>query len=58
MCEKVNVKFFCHTCDNIDCSYSNKLGYINDESKQGCMRKISLDDFSRYEHYKNEIIPF
>lgn len=58
MCEKVNIRFYCYKCDNIDCQYANKLGYIYDSSNQGCSRKISLDDFSRYEHYINEIIPF
>lgn len=58
MCEKVNVRLYCYKCDNIDCQFSKKLGYIYNMSKQGCSRELSLDDFSKYEHYMNEIIPF
>ena len=58
MCEKINIRLYCCTCDNIDCQFSNKLGYIFDTTKQGCSRELLLDDFSKYEHYKNEIIPF
>lgn len=57
MCEKVSIKFYCYKCDNINCPFSNKLGYIYSMSKQGCLIELSLDDFSKYEYYTNEVIP-
>jgi len=58
MCEKVNVRFYCHDCDSTNCLFWKYLGYINDSSKQGCSRDILIDDFEKYYHYINEVRPF
>ena len=56
--DKTYIRLFCHKCDNTDCSFWKKLGYITDIYEQGCSREVSFDDFSKYEHFINEVIPF
>lgn len=52
------LRLYCSKCENTECLQWKKLGYIYENSKQGCSRKISWDVFNKYEHYINEIIPF
>ena len=53
------MRLYCSNCDNVDCQYCKYLGsYIDDDNHQGCNREISFDDFSKYDHYINELIPF
>ena len=56
--DKSYIRLFCHKCDNINCYFWKKLGYITDIYSQGCSREISFEDFSKYEHFINEVIPF
>lgn len=54
--DRILVKLFCSTCDNIDCQES--IGYVYDGSEKGCNRWLPEETYARYEHYMAEVIPF
>lgn len=54
--DKVILNFSCATCDNIDCNIGAK--YFTLDSLIGCSRQVSEEEYAKYIHYMNEIVPF
>lgn len=48
----------CYDCDNTDCELCPLLSWIDNESLEGCTREVDEDLYIKYEHEKNEILPF
>lgn len=48
----------CHDCDNIDCDICPCGTYVDENNLRGCTRKVSEEDYVKYEHYINEVLPF
>lgn len=50
------VKITCIECDNVKCKIARK--YVPFDSKEGCVRKCTLEQQAQYFHYMNEVLPF
>ena len=48
----------CNECENDNCTLCPCGIVVDEENLRGCTRKVSEDDFARYEHYINEVAPF
>lgn len=48
----------CHDCDNINCDICPCGTYVDENNLRGCTRKVSEEDYVKYEHYINEVLPF
>lgn len=48
----------CNECENNNCELCPCGTYVDEENLRGCTRKVSEDDFARYEHYTEEVAPF
>lgn len=54
--DKVILNFACITCDNVECNIGPK--YYPPDSLVGCSRWVSQEEYAKYIHYINEVIPF
>ena len=54
--EDTHIKLKCCDCDYIECKIAKK--YISDNSKEGCVRKVSEENAAKFYHYVKEIMPF
>lgn len=50
------LNFLCANCDNPNCQLGRL--FIPEDSLEGCSRRVSEEEFSRYVHYMTEVIPF
>ena len=56
--EELYITLKCRDCDNTDCSVCPCGTFLTDEDERGCTRKISENDYAKYNHYINEVLPF
>lgn len=52
------ITLHCYDCDNAQCSICPCGTYVAEDNLRGCTRKVSEDDYARYDHYINEVLPF
>ena len=48
----------CYDCENDNCELCPCGTVVDEDNLRGCTRKVSEDDFARYEHYIEEVAPF
>lgn len=51
------VRLKCIECDNDECKICPLGSYISSDSEQGCTRKVSEEDYAKYQHYMLEVLP-
>lgn len=48
----------CYDCDNAECELCPLGSCIDSESLEGCTRQVTEEFCARYQHEKNEVMPF
>lgn len=52
------ITLHCYDCDNTQCSICPCGTCVDEDNLRGCTRKVSEEDYVKYEHYMNEVLPF
>lgn len=48
----------CCDCENYNCSICPLGTVIDEDNLRGCTRRVSEEDYAKYEHYIDEVSPF
>ena len=54
--DKVLLRLYCASCDNVKCTKGKK--FIHQGDKAGCTRWINEEEYAMYIHYIEEVVPF